>query len=126
MSSSLSSRLRISSQHLGSAAAAGPPVAALDDEVPEIGDPVEQVREDEDRVALVHQRIGQQEPRPGDAEPPERLGNNNLPTPLGGIPLDEEPCREGQIAHPADHLPHMPLDAQEMALVPDPMLEDVH
>src|SRR5438552_14877565 len=46
-------------------------VAMVDDQIADIGDPGEGIREDEHRVALA-KRVDQQEDRPDQAQPPDR------------------------------------------------------
>src|SRR5438067_5048894 len=87
-------------------------VAAMDDEVADVGDPGEEVREDEDRVALV-QGVDQQEQRAGQAQPPEGGGDHHALAPLGRVPLHEEAREEDEIAEPADDLPAVQYAAQQ-------------
>ena len=86
-------------------------MSPVDDEVADVGNPREQVREDENGVALA-QRVDQQQHRAGQAEPPERGRHHHALQPLGRVPLDEKAGEEEEIAEPADDLPDAPVDPE--------------
>src|SRR5258706_5691855 len=96
-------------------------VPVMDDEVADVGDPGEEVREDEHRVALA-ERVDQQQERADQAQPPERGRYHHALAPLGHVPLDEEAREEDEIAEPADDFPERPVDAEQLSVVP----EEVH
>ncbi len=90
-------------------------MAAMYHQISHIGNPGKGVGEDENGILLVKDGVTQQQQRPGDAQPPEGRGHNHLFQLLGGIPLHHEPGEKHHVSHPADDLPEMPLDPDELA-----------
>ena len=100
-------------------------VPAMDDEVADVGDPSEEVGENEHRITLV-QGVGKHQQRSQEAEPPERRGHNDALELLRSVPLNEEAREEHGIAQPAHRLPHAPFDAKKLTLVPDQIRQPIH
>lgn len=90
-------------------------VAAMDHQISHIRDPGKGVGEDEDGILLIKNSVAQQQQRPDDAQPPEGRGNDHLLQLLSGIPLHHEAGEKHHVSHPADDLPEMPLDPDELA-----------
>ena len=85
-------------------------MAAMDDEVADIGNPGEGVGGHKDPIGVVapgmpEHRVEQQQQRTGQAQPPECRWHHHLPFLLGRIPLDKKAGEENEIAEPANDFP---------------------
>ena len=94
-------------------------------QIADVGNPGEQVGENENRIILM-QGVAEQQQGTGQAQPPKRGRHDDPFKPLGRIPLHEKAGEEHRVAAPPDHLPYAPFDAEELAPVPDEMCEPVH
>ena len=95
-----------------------------DNEIANIRNPGERIREDEDRVAPM-QAIDQEQERSNQAQPPKRIGNDDLLFLFGGPPLDEEAGEKDYVAGPAYDLPEVPLDAEQLIVEHQPALHEM-
>src|SRR5438132_8391610 len=100
-------------------------VAMVDDQIADIGDPGEGIREDEHRVALA-KRVDQQEDRPDQAQPPEGGRHHDASQFFRRVPLHEESRKEHEVAEPADDLPDAPIDPEQLAVVYEEARGPVH
>lgn len=91
-------------------------MSMVDDQISDEGDPIKCVSENKNRIALMHQGVGKKQQRTSKAQPPEGCRNNDLLSAFRGIPLDKKAGGENQISKPADNLPKVPLDSEELSI----------
>jgi hypothetical protein len=94
----------------------------MNDQVPRVGKPRDQVGEDNHVVPVVKERIQQQQQRTGQAEPPEKNGYDHLFFSFRGIPLDHKTREENGIARPANRRPENdPVHAENFSVIRKPV-----
>ncbi|HTQ51896.1 MAG TPA: hypothetical protein VMJ12_14395 [Candidatus Acidoferrales bacterium] len=97
-------------------------VAIMDNQVPRVGQPRHQVGEDNDVMPVVKERIQQQQQRAGQAEPPEKNGDDHLLVLLRGVPLHKKTREENGIAQPANRRPENdPIHAEYFSVARQPI-----
>src|SRR5205085_11550731 len=84
-----------------------------DNAIANIRNPGERIREDEDRVAPM-QAIDQEQERFNQAQPPKRIGNDDLLFLLGGPPSDEVAGDKNYVAVLAYVIADVPLYAEHL------------
>src|SRR5512139_1746381 len=81
-----------------------PRLAADEVEVAQVDEDAQGLPDDEHRIAPVH-GVGEEEERAGDAQEPERHGDDAPPLALAREPLDDEAAREDQLPDEPEHEP---------------------
>src|SRR2546423_915630 len=94
----------------------------VNDQIANVGNPGEGVSENKNRVMLIEQRVSQQQQRADQAQPPECRGHYHPFELFRRIPLNEKPAEEDHVSHPANDLPPVPIDAEQLALMPEQVL----
>jgi hypothetical protein len=93
----------------------GRKVTPMDDEIPNVRNPVEQIGEDKDGIAGLEKCVAQKAEGSDQAEPPKGDWNHHLFPILRSSPLDDESGEERQISNPPDYFPGAPGDSHEAA-----------
>jgi len=101
-------------------------VTPMNDEVADVGNPIERVGKDYDQVAPRKKRVRQQKERPGKTQPPKRHRHHHLFASFSGVPLHEKPGEKNEVAQPANHLPPTPLDPYGVSVPKQQMMQPVH
>src|SRR3954468_5997767 len=94
-------------------------MAMVDDEIEDIGNPLESIGENKNGIAFVKKRVTEEKQRAGETEPPEHSRDNHAFEFFSGVPLDDETRKKPRIAGPADHLPNSPFDPEQTSIVPE-------
>ena len=87
-------------------------------QIADVRNPGEGVGENKNGIAPV-KTIGEQQERTGQTQPPKGGWHDDSFLLLRRIPLDKKAGEENDIADPADHFHGVPLDAEEIPVVPD-------
>lgn len=101
-------------------------VAAMDDDVADVGHPGESVGKNHDGIFQVEQAVSQQNHGANEAQPPKCLWHHDLFAFFRGIPLHEEAREKNGVAEEPYDFPGIPGDAEEFSVVPDQVGEGVH
>lgn len=100
-------------------------VAMRNHQVADVRNPRESISENENGIPSI-QSIGEQQQRPRQTQPPETRRHDDFFLFFSRIPLDKKSGKENNVAQPADDFHEMPFDAEEVAVVPDQVVEPIH
>lgn len=91
----------------------------MDNQIPDVWDPREGVRKNENGILFVEQSIAQKQQRTSKAQPPESRWHHDSFQLLSRIPLNEKAAAEDCIPDHPDDFPCIPLDPEKLAAVPN-------
>ena len=91
----------------------------MDNQIPDVWDPREGVRKNENRILLVEKGIAQKQQRTSKAQPPESRWHYDSFQLLSRIPLNKKAAAEDSVPDHPDDFPYIPLDAEKLPAVPN-------